>query len=458
MTTISDKISQIAQDVQCTFEELMKLLLRKTIRPTLNPLSTNTRIIYNPVSNRFERGYLGASPDDNIGKYCYVMTNESIGWTGNAITNFRAFPRFTKNTNYPFRYPKGAVNTRNSLLPRNPIAYSAREKQEAILNGRIEPLSTYKNFIRYVTTRSMINNISNRKAGSVFVADVSYTDSFRQLQSIGQDIIGQTNPAIPQDTANKMSTVLLRTHLLTLEQNLSALSISDPNIYCAYIDMILLINSIQRNNLNWLITLIANLSCQTWEEIPLTLQQRFIRILGNDFISAFNSNELITILLQGENTSHLILTSSYLYSLLKMLFNVFGYSELTPNIVDSCVDGNGITPPDSSRTVNACPNDPRTPGPPPVDSCIYDFIKLFGDLYPTLTSLMGGTEVFPPEDLEIACNEIPANYDSLETLPEFFWRYNDYSYCQYLNYVGAKQLDNAINLKVNAKFRYLQSL
>jgi len=94
----------------------------------------------------------------------------------------------------------------------------------------------------------------------------------------------------------------------------------------------------------------------------------------------------------------------------------------------------------------------------PIDQCIYDFIKLFGDLYPTVIGLMGGTEEFPPESIMIECNDIPPNYDCLTSLPEYLWRFNDYSYCRYLEYTNSKQFSNAIASKINAKAKILQSI
>ena len=92
----------------------------------------------------------------------------------------------------------------------------------------------------------------------------------------------------------------------------------------------------------------------------------------------------------------------------------------------------------------------------PVDQNIYEFIKLFGDLYPTLIGLMGGTEIFPPESLEITCDSIPANYDELMSLPEYLWRFNDFSYCKFLEYLGSRQISMIINAKINARAKYLQ--
>src|SRR6056297_2268529 len=153
MTTIPEIISQISNDIQNAFEELIKLLLRKTLRPNLNPLGSNTRVVYNTCMNRFERGYLGATPDDNISKYSYFLTNDCMGWVENNITNFKAYPRFSRN-NYPYRYPQGPTKIHNLLLTKNQVAYAPNEKIDALNSGRIIPLSNYKNFIRYLTTRS----------------------------------------------------------------------------------------------------------------------------------------------------------------------------------------------------------------------------------------------------------------------------------------------------------------
>ena len=181
-----------------------------------------------------------------------------------------------------------------------------------------------------------------------------------------------------------------------------------------------------------------------------------------------------------------------------MLFIVFGYSKLIPVVTDRCSTethaqyqdrlkkhlekyrgasfrrgderdiniGTSYDNPcdndkqciDNNSCPDLCPPEPCKPECEPVDPCIYDFIKLFGDLYPTLVGLMGGTEVFPPECIEVNCNNIPANYDCLAALPEYLWRFNDYSYCRHLEYTSSKQLHNALATKVNAKAKYLQNL
>jgi hypothetical protein len=319
-----------------------------------------------------------------------------------------------------------------------------------------------------------------------------------------------------------------------LEDALSVLSVENPSIYDAYIEMLRIINSIPRNKMVWVINLIAALTYQRWGDLQRNQKQTYLEILSDDFISAFNDNELITILLQSDN-SELILTGSYLYPIVKMLFIVFGYSKLVPIVTDSCNESNqeirkdrvrkhlekykGASyrrgdardmmiyedDPQMNSQMNSQMNPQMNPtqwseryidergnpmrvvnrnividgdkdgydpllsdgeeilevyhaDPEPIDQSIYDYIKLFGDLYPTLIGLMGGTESFPPEAIEIGCNDIPPTYDYLATVPEYLWRFNDYSYCRYLEYISSRQLGYALSAKVNSKARYLHSV
>ncbi len=118
-----------------------------------------------------------------------------------------------------------------------------------------------------------------------------------------------------------MSTAMLRVKLFNLEKDLADLSVQHSNIYDAYIDMLHVINSVPRNKVIWIINLVATLSFQSWNSLSESQKKCFTDALGKNFIDEFNKNELITILLQA-NESKLILTSMYLYPLLKMLFTV----------------------------------------------------------------------------------------------------------------------------------------
>lgn len=531
MTTIPELIKTISDDVQHAFEELTKLLLRKTLRPTLNPLGANTKVVYNPKTQKYERGYIGASPDDNINKYSYIMTNECLGWVADAITNFKVYAKFMKN-NYPSRYPQGASNTHNAKLKKSEMAYSGRERLYAASQGKILPktqyatpaYNQYKNFIEYLTARNMLSTISNRKAGFAYACDVPYTDSFKQLESIGRDIINQTDPSIPAQTSALLSTAMLRVKLDNLEDDLTGLSINKPEIYCSYIEMVKLINSVQRSSMVWVINLISTLTYQRWDDLTTSQQNIYIEALGESFIDCFNSNTLITILLQS-GAPQLILKGSYFYSLLKMLFVVFGYAELTPDLcnvsmgcvsdaiaaeelskhndrykgaryrrgeskssraskfgADTCSPCGApcklpCTPCNSCKPCNPCnPCKPCNPCPPspcnpcnpvtsdpcgscPIDTtCIINFITEFQSLYPTIVDILGGTTCLPDPCEKINCSTIPASYDCLTCIPEYLWRYNNFSYCKYLDYLGSKQVANVISAKINATNLYLQSL
>ena len=492
MATIPERMKTISRHIQQTFEELMKLLLRKTLRPAVNPLGANTKVVYNRCRRRYERGLIGSTPEDNINKYIYLITHESLGWTDDSLANFRVLPKFIKNSNVPQRFPAGYANLRNTLLSKSNVAFSDQEIRTNNLTGRMPALTQYKNFLSLLSSKSMQSVIANKNASFSYSADIPYTHSFRQLESVGRDIIDQTDPVIGGLESSKMSTSMLRAKLYILDKSLADLSVEHPDIFEAYIEMLRIINSVPRSRMIWVINLIALLSFQSWDNVSPQQQKTYIEALGEDFISAFNSNELITILLQG-GSSETILTSSYLFSVIKMLFIVFGYSKLVPLITDSCPDSgrrairdkykkhldryrgaffrrgeeHDETNPDQNNPDELPAYDPRrdpnsidnrAPDCDPVDPCIYDYIKLFGDLYPTLIGLMGGTEVFPPECIEVDCKNIPPDYNGLTSLPEYLWRFNDFSYCKHLDYVNARQIKNALASKVCAKAKYLQTI
>lgn len=491
MSTIPETIKTISKDVQNTFEELVKLLLRKSLRPVLNPLGPNAKIVYNNYRGRYERGFIGPTPDDNINKYSYIMTHDSLGWTNDILANFKAMAKFIRNSAVP-RYPMGNTVNHNRTKERSKIAFSSNESKHSPAVPISHP-TQYNKLLNIIESNNMQGIIANKKASFTYTSDIPYGTSFKQLESIGKDIIDQTDPSIDGCDSAKMSTSMLRVKLYNLEQDLANLSVNHPNIYDAYIGMLRIINYEARSKMNWIINLIASLSYQNWDSLSTSQQQMYINALGEDFINSFNSNELITILLQSD-TSQLILTASYLYPLLKMLFIVFGYSKLVPSIADGCLEslealndnlgkhyekyrgasfrrgdnqskdnyGNSncydSDAPDSTAMSQQMYIDPLQADTEPVDPCIYEFIKLFGDLYPTIIGLMGGTEQFPPESIEVGCNDIPANYDYLDSLPEYLWRFNDFSYCRYLEQQSYKQLGNALGSKINTKTKYLQSI
>jgi hypothetical protein len=112
MSTILETMNNINENIEETFSELIKLVLRKTIRPILNPLGPNTRQVYNPLTNRFERGFVGFDPSDSINKYTYHIVTSALGWTNNIVVVFRITPKVMPNPlvgNGQVRRPRLAV-------------------------------------------------------------------------------------------------------------------------------------------------------------------------------------------------------------------------------------------------------------------------------------------------------------------------------------------------------------
>lgn len=480
MSSIPERVKIISRDIQCTFEELIKLLVRKTLRPALNPLNSNTKIVYNNIRNRYERGYVGNSADDNVSKYNYILTNDCLGWCDEILVNFKVVAKFIKN-NINHKTTSCNSGPASRLKAKSRVAFSDKEGEYQLLSNSVPSFSQYKNFLSFFASRSMQSIIANKKSNFSYASDIPYTHSFKQLENIGKDIIEQTDPTIDPVVSAKMSTSMFRAKLHNLETELSNLSVDHPQIYDAYIEMVRLINSLPRNKINWIINLIAILTYQRWEDLPENQQLSFQNALGEQFISIFTSNELITILLQA-NLSEIILTSSYLFPLLKMLFIVFGYSKLVPIVVDR-VNNNSISTPkhpknidkyqgafkqrknsvykmsdELNNIVDNMEGMSSRPDPEPVDHLIYDFIKLFGELYPTIIGLMGGTEKFPPENIEVMFGDIPPGYPDLSSVPEYLWRFNDFSYCRFLEYGYSKQMINSLNAKINNKARNLHNL
>lgn len=469
MSTIPDTINKISNNIQLSFSELVKLLLRKSLPPVLNP--TKSDYVHNICKGRYEKG-LAKSRSDNINRYFYTMTRESLGWTDDILANFKITAKFPKG-NLIHRFPVGDSQTHNKLKQISKIAFTKMDNK-----------TQYKKILNLLASRNINSIIANKSGNFIFLSDIPYTHAFKQLEQIGKDIIDQTDPQVTGEESSKMSTANLRMKLYMLEQNLGQLSIDLPEIFDAYIEMIRIINSIPKNKIVWVINLIAALSYQRWTELPEKQATLFTDSLGENFIFAFNSNELITILLQSD-ACELILTSSYLYPLMKMLFIVFGYSKLTPNIITSECDnkqkynfdkyknkiaGASLIRNRSQFDINF-PQDNSEDSSysedidmiaqmdmDPTDPAIYEYIRMFDDLYPTILGLMGGIEEFPPETIEIACDDIPANYIGLMSIPEYLWRFNDYSYCQYIEYISARHLVNCINSKISEKARYLNQV
>lgn len=408
MTTIPNIMGKISSDIQNATGELLKLLLTKTLRQKFS-----------------------------VNNYSYILTNDCLGWTYNAVTNFKLFAKFIKN---------------NKARRKVPVAYSPREKvaYETLVIANDTKTLAQRNFLEILTAENMQNLIVNNRGGITFTCDVLYTDCWKELDSIGEDILKQSNPEIRPEVSAKLSTAQLRIKLYQLEQDLEILAVKYPSIFDAYLNMMVLINSVQRTQINWVVALIGHLSFIRWENLTPSMQNTFIIKLGQEFIDSFISNELITILLQS-GFGETILTASYLYSLLKMLFIVFGYNEFIPHIVSHPCPG------DSPINASSCssPADERCLTTP---RCIIGKIDAFQDLYPTINEIISGLEILPPLSCKkIACDTLTPNYNCLYTISELLWKFSEYSYCQYRDYTDSKIIANNIRASINSKIFFMET-
>jgi hypothetical protein len=375
--------------------------------------------------------------------------------------------------------------------------------------------------------KSIQDVLSSKKFQNSYISDLKYPFVFKMLEEIGRNIIDQTAPHITLDETLKMSTAQLRLKLNKLDQNLHDMREFEPEIFDDYVDMVMLINSVGKRELKPLINLVASLTYQKWDDMADDQKTYFEKNLSEDFLKGFHANNLITILLQSNNGEQ-ILNCSQLYPLMKMLFSVFGYSKLVPNIIFENIDeqaehksrlsdnllrdhddgddvscyrrdceGNGRRQDTESigrrqdtesigrrqdtesigrrqdnegadcgydgnkRDDHSQKDDETYNGmrwnqmPKVIEPCVYHNIKIFGDLYPVIISLMGGTKDFPPEYMLLHCKDIADNYDMMTTLSEFLWRFNDYSYKEYME--SLPDIQPNLTNKINNKIRTMSS-
>lgn len=328
-----------------------------SIKDIINNITNDIQDVYEEIIKLIIKKNMIQNQDNSIiNKYTYNITNDNLGWKDDIITTFKAIPKFIKSEN-------------NKL----------KMKESNLLT-----------FIK----------MNNNKQ---YTIDIPYSQVYKQLENIGYDII------------NSNKTSLIKNKLYNLNKDLMIFENDYLDLYLDYIEMIKLINSINNEKINWVINLIAELSYKSIDDID---KDKFINILGEDFINLFINNQLIIILLQNDN-SHLIMTGSYLYSIMKLLYIIFGYNQFIYN-----------EEPD------------------------YEIIKEYKKRYSNLVNLIGD-EVSDIIDTEI---DIIENYDNLETIGEYLRRYSEYSYLKYLDYLTSKELEIAMNTKINNKIKYLKKI
>lgn len=549
----------LSKNIQVAFQELIKSLLRRSV----------------VAGRRAPLTVMDKRPAKNlIDWYSYSMTYESIGWTGDIFATLRITPRTTGIVGVrPVTDCSGIVLINEKSIPIPPLTMVRRQKSASSCSCSTAPshnypeevLSRYENFVLLMSGQNANRGLSLQSAVNSYTINIPYTATFRKLEMIGEDIINERDGETEGQT---LTTLNLDQALSELELTLTRMSEETPFLYASYLQLIQIVNSLPKKSLIEFLRLVVILSYQRWGDLVEEKRNYYLSVLGADFIERFLNNELAALLIQSDN-SQLILTTAYLYPLLKMLFCVFGYSRLEPFIIDRRMPvvplakrglSTAIRAPilarnkccslapteriiqSSIRTpVNAPwtpwasrPNRPYRPyrrddypfptvpgeegwqvkdriqerdsgrdfplntrggddrvisglqAPPrrlpekpiptpssparrpedlddldraPYDPSLIWYIGLFRDLYPTLLNICGGIESIPPSAIAVECDLIPADYQGLTSIPEYLWRFNDYSFCQHSQLVDSRcESSFRLDDKIDAKVRYLRNI
>jgi hypothetical protein len=445
---VIDQISKIADNIQASFEELIKQVLMKNLRPVLTPNGNNLKSVYNPNIGRNQLTYTNCDPSRNINNYHYRLTYRCIGWTGNFITNFDAKPRSMKGQNR-------SNSTNITMIGRNastvPVTYNDRSHNN--INQNFDTL------VYLILENSMLRKITNKEGDSNYNTNVRFSDIFKFLSLIGEDIVAETDPSLSNQESARLKTAMLRYQLGELEASLESL---DSFVFRHYVKMVHTINKVKRIELPELITLLGQLNFTSWYNLSPGEREYYTQTLGNEFITEFLENKLIMFLLEKERAD-LILTSSYLFSLSKMLFIVFGFDANAPIVVnfESQSQSQCQSHCQRERVDNyAKKHRKRGLSDDFIDIDYYDYIEIFYYFYPTLCDIINGCDCGCESCLnnEINCADIPRNFDCLSDICQMIWRYYDFSYCLYLQSIYTKVVPYNVNRHINIQTKYLFSL
>lgn len=385
------KMAEISKSIQSVFEELIKLLLRKTLHGSLNK-SAKTTVTSAHVFNQ----------KDSVHKYTYHMTKHSLGWDNQMLANIKIFSKQCKN----------ATGKNNGKTNQSTAKF-------------IPSYVHYTDLANTMSVQDLTNRIANNRL-LFYTVDLPYIHCFRKLELLGKNIIYQTQPSRNMHCRAKMITARLSMRLQQLEKLLTHLLVNDPSMYDAYIGMVHLINSLHKSKISWMIALTAILMDDCWESVTDGVKNLYYLQLGKDFVQHYLHNPWIVMLIRSKNAK-LILTASLLYPLLKMLFIVFGYSKWVPIVETKTTNETRV---DSFCAKNESPS---------IFHDAYQTIYWFNNLYPTITGLMGGLSFVEPQTTPIKHLDIPPNYHHLNTLADYLCRFNDYAYCQHLSALQSKK-------------------
>lgn len=386
MTTLIETLQHITKQVQNVFNELNTLWLQRYVGPILqnrHKCGKNTLI-------------------NHASRYYYTINEKSLGWTFDNVLSF----------NMKYKVPQiKSARKHDAQIPK-PIRME--DLQHMLKNPHMDATHFYNE------------------------CNLPYDACLFHLEDIGGHIIDQTEPTLTVEESAAMSTAQLRTLLTELDHMIGRFSEQYMDMYTHYLQLIKSLNNIDVKQRYSMIQLIRLLFNHRWNELLPRQQTHFKQVFGETWINQLTTNPLFVILVQSY-TPELVFEIGYLFPLLKMLFMVFGYSRLTPSIVEStAIEPEFVTTRTryahqmEEVTYERLIHDELPHEIIPVDASIYAFIQLFGEMYPILSGLMGGTEEFPPEHIKVRCEDIPSSYADLMTLPQYLWRFNDYAYCQML--------------------------
>lgn len=299
---------ELNKSIQTLYNSLMEHMITKQIRPVLNPLKRDKIKEEGLNTNKI---YFALSPDQNVKNYYYRMFSRTLGWTNTNMTSFYVISKTTH------RGTKSLKQRDMILIPYNNDSIQLRIRQDQNADA-VNQLYLYNN---------IISKISNNSNQSVYMTDVKFNELFKFLNFLRDDIIlDLSNKKVK--TIHKLLTGVLISHMKNLNITLGNCNLN------SYAELIAIMNSLDSTKTKSILRLLSVLKYKKWESynVPAvnnTLlneeeMQYFVEELGTTFLNRFFSNSLILKLLE-EKMGELIILVSYIYSLLKMLYIVFGF-------------------------------------------------------------------------------------------------------------------------------------
>ena len=500
--TINQELRRLADVFQSTFSEIIRLVLKKSIRGNCN----------------------------GVNGYNYYLTNDVLGWRGEYITAVK----------FVSKSVRGRVPMDYSLLKLPPtlLGRVGRSAQTPYSPNSVfkADCNDFQKFTNCVSGQPLTSTIANGQTCTAYTSFIGYSDIFKQLQSIGRDIIRETEPCLSELETSSLPTAMLRVHLFNLNQYLCQF---ESNIYDGIIDLIHLINSVNCNQIIDVVSLISITCKKRWEDLPPCTREKLCCKLGEEFINEYLANEVITILTQS-NQGELVLEIAYGYSVFKMLYIIFGYGLITPillgcnksecdvkkdarfvefrnrfrgarqqhsgavnyvdkrldsvdkrldsfdfqsqQLVDICDDvstkscrcedkchcseksvRSDCEDAGSSKRTRSCSKGSLEEEPivelaplscEPLDKCVIAHIAIFIEMYRNINNIL--VKDIPECHPYLDCNDVPCSYKGIPSIAGYLRRYFNFSFCFYQSYIDTKTCHTDVGRSVNALINTLR--